>query len=57
MMLERIARHRITHVLAVPTMFVRLLALDAATRARHDLSSVVHVTHVGAPCPPHVKQA
>ena len=56
-MLARIARHRITHVLAVPTMFVRLLALDPAVRARYDLSSVVHVTHVGAPCPPHVKRA
>jgi len=56
-LLARIARHRVTHVLAVPTMFVRLLALDPALRARHDLSSVVHVTHVGAPCPPHVKQA
>ncbi|MES2718888.1 MAG: AMP-binding protein [Pseudomonadota bacterium] len=56
-LLARIAAERITHVLAVPTMFVRLLALDAATRQAHDLSSIVHVMHVGAPCPPHVKRA
>ncbi len=56
-MLARIAEQRITHVLAVPTMFVRLLALDEATRCAHDLSSVVHVMHVGAPCPAHVKRA
>ncbi|MGV2979235.1 acyl-CoA synthetase [Camelimonas sp. ID_303_24] len=54
-MLQLIERHRISHVLAVPTMFVRLLALPEATRKRYDLSSVVHVMHVGAPCPPHVK--
>jgi long-chain acyl-CoA synthetase len=55
--LERIERERVTHVLAVPTMFIRWLALDEEIRARHDLSSVVHVMHVGAPCPPHVKRA
>ncbi len=56
-MLERIERERVTHVLAVPTMFIRLLALDASVKARHDLSSVEHVMHVGAPCPDHVKRA
>ena len=55
--LRRIAEERITHVLAVPTMFVRLLALPDAEKRAHDLSSVVHVMHVGAPCPPHVKRA
>jgi long-chain acyl-CoA synthetase len=56
-MLARIATERVTHIIAVPTMFVRLLALPDSVRARHDLSSLVHVTHVGAPCPPHVKRA
>lgn len=55
-MLATIAEHRVTHVLAVPIMFVRLLALPAETKARYDLSSVVHVMHVGAPCPPHIKR-
>jgi long-chain acyl-CoA synthetase len=54
-MLATIAQHRVTHALVVPTMFVRLLALPAAIKARYDLSSLVHVMHVGAPCPPHVK--
>ncbi|MCG6204868.1 AMP-binding protein [Rhodopseudomonas sp. HC1] len=56
-MLATIAAHRVTHALVVPTMFVRLLALPAETRARYDLSSLVHVMHVGSPCPPHVKRA
>ena len=54
--LATIAQHRVTHALVVPTMFVRLLALPAETKARYDLSSLVHVMHVGAPCPPHVKR-
>jgi long-chain acyl-CoA synthetase len=56
-MLRTIEQQRVTHALVVPTMFVRLLALPAETRARYDLSSLVHVMHVGAPCPPHVKRA
>lgn len=56
-MLQLIERHRISHVLAVPTMFVRMLALPEEVKQKYDLSSVVHVMHVGAPCPPHVKHA
>ncbi|MFC0284733.1 acyl-CoA synthetase [Camelimonas abortus] len=56
-MLRLIHEHRITHVLAVPTMFVRMLALPEEVKRRYDLSSVFHVMHVGAPCPPHVKRA
>ena len=55
-MLATIEQRRVTHALMVPTMFVRLLASPAETRARYDLSSLVHVMHVGAPCPPHVKR-
>ena len=54
--LAAIARHRITHVYAVPTMFVRLLALPEEVRARHDLSSLRFVLHAGGPCPAAVKQ-
>lgn len=54
--LEAIARHRITHVYAVPTMFVRLLALPEALRTRYDLSSLRFVLHAGGPCPSAVKQ-
>ena len=55
-MLAVIARERVTHILAVPTMFVRLLALDESIKRRYDLSSIVQVMHVGAPCPPHIKR-
>ncbi len=55
--LEQIEHERVTHVLAVPTMYVRWLALDESVRTRYDLSSVAHVMHIGAPCPPHIKRA
>ncbi|MBX3529407.1 MAG: AMP-binding protein [Rhizobiaceae bacterium] len=55
--LAAIERHGITHVYAVPTMFVKLLALPAQMRDRHDLSSLRFVLHAGGPCAPAVKQA
>jgi long-chain acyl-CoA synthetase len=56
-LLQLIERHRITHLHAVPTMFVRLLRLPESVRRRHDVSSLEWVVHVGAPCPAHVKKA
>jgi len=56
-LLQDIETHRVSHLLAVPTMFVRLLALPELTKTRYDLSSLRFVMHVGAPCPPHVKHA
>ncbi|MFF3658489.1 AMP-binding protein [Streptomyces olivochromogenes] len=53
--LELIERHRITHAQFVPTMFVRMLKLPAARRAR-DLSSLRMVLHGAAPCPVEVKR-
>ncbi|MCK9898403.1 AMP-binding protein [Frankia sp. AgB32] len=55
-MLAVIERERVTHLQAVPTMFVRLLRLPAGVRAAYDLSSLRHVLHAGAPCPVPVKQ-
>ncbi|MFV0280403.1 MAG: acyl-CoA synthetase [Rhodoblastus sp.] len=55
-LLEVVERERVTHVLGVPTMFVRLLALPDDVKARYDVSSIRQVMHVGAPCPPHVKR-
>ena len=55
--LALVERRRITHTHVVPTMFHRLLALPAAVRQRHDLSSLRWVLHGAAPCPPMVKQA
>jgi acyl-CoA synthetase (AMP-forming)/AMP-acid ligase II len=54
--LELIERHRITHGQFVPTMFVRMLKLDEADRARYDLSSLKLAVHAAAPCPVDVKQ-
>ena len=54
--LAMIERHRITHVVAVPTMFVRLLKLPPEVRARYDVSSLRWVTHTGAPCAIEVKR-
>jgi len=56
LLLDLIERHRITHMHLVPTMFVRLLRLPAAVRARYDLSSVECVAHGAAPCPESAKR-
>ncbi len=55
--LSLIERHRITSMYMVPTMFVRLLRLPPEVRGRYDLSSLRHVSHTAAPCPPDVKRA
>ncbi|HEY8087491.1 MAG TPA: AMP-binding protein, partial [Polyangiaceae bacterium] len=54
-MLEAIARHRVTTTHMVPTQFRRLLALPDDVRAKADVSSLRHVIHSAAPCPPDVK--
>jgi long-chain acyl-CoA synthetase len=55
--LTLIERHRATHAQFVPTMFVRMLKLDPAERARFDLSSLRCAIHAAAPCPVAVKRA
>jgi len=55
-LLRQIDRHRITHLQVVPTMFVRLLKLDPAVRAKYDVSSLEFVVHAAAPCAPEVKR-
>jgi long-chain acyl-CoA synthetase len=44
-------------MVAVPTMFVRMLKLPEAVRRRYDLGSLRWVTHTGAPCAPETKRA
>lgn len=56
-LLELVERERVTHLLMVPAIFVRLLRLDPAMRAAHDLSSIEAVTHAAAPCPHEVRAA
>ena len=53
--LTLIERYQVTHSQWVPTMFVRFLKLDEATRSAHDLSSHRCAIHAAAPCPLEVK--
>lgn len=54
--LEAIDRFRVTHSQWVPTMFIRLLRLPDAVKARYDLSSMRYAVHAAAPCPIAVKE-
>jgi long-chain acyl-CoA synthetase len=56
-MLQLIARHGITHMHMVPTMFVRLLRLPDEVKQHYDSSSLRFIVHGAAPCPPQVKRA
>ena len=54
--LEEIQRSKVKTTFMVPAMFVRLLKLPADVRNSYDLSSLVCITHGGAPCPVDVKR-
>ncbi len=54
--LRLIERERIDTIFMVPTMFIRLMKLPEAVRARYDVSSLRHVIHAAAPCPADVKR-
>ncbi|MGI9597363.1 MAG: AMP-binding protein [Acidimicrobiales bacterium] len=54
--LADIERFGVTHSQFVPTMFVRMLKLDGATRDASDLSTLKVAVHAAAPCPVAVKQ-
>lgn len=55
-LLALIEKHRITGMFMAPIMFVRLLRLPEDVRRRYDLSSLEHIIHAGATCPPNVKR-
>jgi long-chain acyl-CoA synthetase len=55
-MLERIERHRVTNSHMVPTQFHRLLALPDEVKNAYDVSSLRHMVHAAAPCPPEIKR-
>jgi long-chain acyl-CoA synthetase len=55
--LRLVEAERIDTIFMVPTMFVRLMKLPAAVRAKYDMSSLRHVVHAAAPCPADVKRA
>lgn len=54
--LRLVDAHRVTTTFLTPAHFIRLLELPAAEFERHDLSSLRHVIHAGAPCPATVKR-
>ena len=56
-LLRLIDDQKLTHLILVPTMFVRLLHLPENVRRSFDVSSLQRVYHTGAPCPPEVKRA
>lgn len=56
-LLAMIEQYRLTHLHLVPTMMVRLLKLPHKIRARYDISSLQHVVHGAAPCPPELRAA
>lgn len=55
--LRLVTEHRVTFLTTVPTIMQRLLPAHRANPEAYDLSSIRRLWHVGAPCPPAVKQA
>lgn len=54
--LAAIDKFDVTHSQFVPTMFVRMLKLDAEARLAHNLGTLKVAIHAAAPCPVPVKQ-
>ncbi|OBG38928.1 AMP-dependent synthetase [Mycobacterium alsense] len=55
--LRLVTEYRVTFLTTVPTIMQRLLPVYRANPDAYDLSSIRRFWHVGAPCPPAVKQA
>jgi long-chain acyl-CoA synthetase len=55
-MLRLIDKYGVTNTHMVPTQFVRLLGLPEDVRSKYDVSSLRHMVHAAAPCPPDVKR-
>jgi bile acid-coenzyme A ligase len=55
--LRLITDYRVTFLTTVPTIMQRVLPVYHADPGSYDLSSIRRFWHLGAPCPPAVKQA
>ena len=55
--LRLVTEHRVTFLATVPTVMQRLLPVYRADAGAYDLSSIRRFWHLGAPCPPAIKQA
>ena len=53
--LHMIAEHRITYAYLTPLLLHRLAQLPKSVREAHDVRSLRHVLHTGAPCPVTIK--
>jgi acyl-CoA synthetase (AMP-forming)/AMP-acid ligase II len=54
--LQAVETHQANATQVVPTMFVKMLKLPEAVRARYDVSSMKTAIHAAAPCPVPVKE-
>ncbi|MDG2002995.1 MAG: AMP-binding protein [Novosphingobium sp.] len=54
--LEEIARHRVDYVYTVPTIMTRITKLDPSFTDSLDLSAIIYLLHMAAPCPPETKR-
>lgn len=54
--LQAVQDHEITASQLVPTMFVRMLKLPEAVRARYTVASLKMAVHAAAPCPVPIKE-
>ena len=55
--LRLITDHRVTFLTTVPTIMQRVLPIYRASPDSYDLSSIRRFWHMGAPCPPAIKEA
>jgi acyl-CoA synthetase (AMP-forming)/AMP-acid ligase II len=55
--LKYVEKYSITHTQLVPTMFIRMLKLDDAVRAKYNVSTLEVAIHAAAPCPAPTKKA
>lgn len=55
--LRLVTDHRVTFLTTVPTIMQRMLPVYRADPDAYDLSSIRRFWHLGAPCPPAIKQA
>ncbi|WP_161600718.1 AMP-binding protein [Maritimibacter alkaliphilus] len=54
--LALIEKHRINVIVAVPTIFVKLLKLPKEVREKYDVSSLRFISHTASACPVEVKR-
>lgn len=55
--LALIEKYKVTHMICVPTHFIRMMKLPEDVRLKYDVSSVTCIMHTGAPCPVDTKRA